>query len=122
VTDNGKVAELEDRVATQRQEMAAQRIEIRELKQKLNDRKASNKSLQQEIARLNGQIREKDDELRIAQSVATGFNRMESALKGVIAERYKEPNTLGHDCKWCSPCTLKVWEAANVAVGKKPRV
>ena len=96
------------------------RIEIRELKQKLNARKEAGKTLQREVSRLQGVVRDRDEDLKLANSVATGYNTMRDALQNVLAERYKGENPFGHDCKWCTRCTTRVWSDANVAAGRKP--
>lgn len=111
--------ELEDRVAELRQDLAAERFKVRESKQKISETKGRFHLLQQEISRLQGDLLKQRDTTKLLQAIADGYGRMKKALEGVLAERYKETNPLGHDCKWCSLCTTRVWQAANVAVGRK---
>lgn len=113
------VQELEDRISELRHEIATERIQSRELKQKAAQLKGSNLNLYQDVSRLNEKIRHKEEDLRIARLIEKDFNSMKKALEGVLAERYKEENPFGHDCKWCECCILRVWSAANAAAGRK---
>ncbi len=113
------VQELEDRIGELRHNLATERIQTRELKQKAAQLKGSNLNLYQDISRLNEKIRQKEEDLRISRSIEKDFNSMKKALEGVLAERYKEKNPFDHDCKWCERCVFRVWYSANMAAGRK---